>query len=71
MIIWEALHSKQTTYTNFTKRIIKKKKRKIDIKLSTNKKKKLDVFKDGYKIASIGAAGMNDYPTYIRTKGMK
>jgi len=29
------------------------------------------MFKDGYKIASIGAAGMNDYPTYIRTKGIK
>jgi hypothetical protein len=27
--------------------------------------KKIDVFKNGKKIASIGARGMNDYPTYL------
>ena len=41
------------------------------IKPSTNKTKKIDVFKKGEKIASVGAYGMNDYPTYIKTKGIK
>ena len=27
--------------------------------------KKIDVFKNGKKVASIGALGMNDYPTYL------
>jgi len=35
------------------------------IKPSTNKLKKIDVFKNGIKVASIGAIGMNDYPTYL------
>lgn len=37
----------------------------VDIKPATNKTKKLDVFKDGKKVASIGAAGYKDYPTYL------
>jgi hypothetical protein len=37
----------------------------VVIKPSTNLLKKIDVFKDGKKIASIGARGMNDYPTYL------
>lgn len=41
----------------------------VQIKPSTNKMKKIDVYKDGKKVASIGAAGMNDYPTYIQKKG--
>lgn len=41
----------------------------VDIKPSTNKKKKIDVFKDGKKIASIGSLNMYDYPTYIKEKG--
>lgn len=41
----------------------------VEIKPSTNKTKKIDVFKDGKKIASIGAYGMMDYPTYIKEKG--
>ena len=41
----------------------------VDIKPSTNKKKKIDVFKDGEKVASIGAVGYNDYPSYIRSHG--
>ena len=45
------------------------KKLGVEIKPSTNKKKKLDVFKDGKKIASIGGAGYSDYATYIETDG--
>lgn len=41
----------------------------VTIKPSTNKKKKIDVFKDGDKIASIGAMGYGDYPTFMKTKG--
>ena len=42
----------------------------VEIKPSTNKKKKIDVFKDGKKIASIGAIGYKDYPTFIKEKGL-
>lgn len=41
----------------------------VEIKPSTRKNKKIDVFKDGKKIASIGFLGMKDYPTYIKEKG--
>jgi hypothetical protein len=37
----------------------------VVIKPSSNALKKIDVFKNGKKIASIGARGMNDYPTYL------
>jgi hypothetical protein len=45
----------------------------VTVRLSTNPKKKLDVFHRSThkKLASIGAIGMNDYPTYIREKGLK
>jgi len=43
----------------------------VVVKPSTNKTKKIDVYikKTGEKIASVGANGMNDYPTYIQTRG--
>lgn len=42
----------------------------VDVKPSTRKGKKIDVFdKEGDKLASIGALGMGDYPTFQRTKG--
>jgi len=42
----------------------------VTVKPSTRKGKKIDVFnKVGKKIASIGALGMGDYPTFTRTKG--
>jgi len=39
----------------------------VDIKPSTKKGKKIDVFKGGNKVASIGAIGYKDYPTYLET----
>jgi hypothetical protein len=39
----------------------------VDIKPSINRNKKIDVFKNGQKIASIGAIGYGDYPTYLQT----
>ncbi len=37
----------------------------VVIKPSKNPLKKIDVFKNGEKVASIGARGMKDYPTYL------
>lgn len=45
------------------------KKLGVEIKPSTNKKKKIDVFKSGEKVASIGSAGMGDFPTFMKEKG--
>jgi hypothetical protein len=37
----------------------------VKIKPSENKKKKVDVFKNGLKVGSIGAMGYKDYGTYL------
>ena len=47
------------------------KKLHLQVKPSTNKTKKIDVYKNNKKIASVGAYGMNDYPTYMKKKGIK
>ena len=49
----------------------KAKKLGVTVKHSTNNTKKIDVFKNGKKIASVGARGMNDFPTYINKNGLK
>jgi hypothetical protein len=41
----------------------------VTVKPSSNPEKKLDVFEDGDKVASIGAKGYFDYPTYLKEKG--
>ena len=43
----------------------------VNIKPSKNKNKKIDVFINDKKIASVGAIGYNDYPTYISKKGVE
>ena len=43
----------------------------VQVKPSKVKGKKIDVFKNGKKIVSVGAIGYNDYPTYIQKKGKK
>ena len=53
--------------TEYTK--MKAKEMGVVVKPSHNKGKKIDVYKDGDKIASVGALGMNDYPTYIKKEG--
>lgn len=55
------------TITTYTKR--KAKEHGLTVKKSKVKGKKLDVFKNGKKVASVGALGYGDYPTFIRTKG--
>jgi len=58
------------TITAYTK--ARAKKYGVVVKPSKNPEKKIDVFdSDGKRLVSIGAAGMNDYPTYIRKKGKK
>ena len=49
----------------------KAKKLGLVIKPSKNKTKKIDVYKRDKKIGTIGAKGMNDYPTYILKNGIK
>jgi hypothetical protein len=49
----------------------KAKQLNVDIKPSTNKNKKIDVFKNNKKIASIGAIGYLDYPNFIKKKGLE
>jgi hypothetical protein len=44
----------------------------VVVKPSTVEGKKIDVFdKKGKKLASIGAIGYGDYPTYLKEKGVK
>ena len=47
----------------------------VIVKPSTDKTKKIDVFRKDkknktLKVASVGAAGMNDFPTFIQKKGL-
>ena len=48
--------------TNYTK--AQAKKLGVSVKQSSVKGKKIDVIKGGKKIASVGAIGYNDYPTF-------
>ena len=41
------------------------------VKPSKRKGKKIDVYKDGEYLHSIGALGMMDYPNYLATEGKK
>lgn len=41
----------------------------VEIKPSKKKGKKIDVFKGDKLVTSIGASGMNDYPTYLKNEG--
>ena len=45
------------------------KKLNVTVKPSKVKGKKIDVFKSGKKVASVGAIGYGDYPTFTQTKG--
>ena len=39
----------------------------VDVRPSKKSDKKIDVIRDGTIIASVGARGMGDYPTYLET----
>ena len=47
------------------------KKLGVQIKPSTRKGKKLDVFRNNEKVASIGSKGYKDFPTYTKEKGLQ
>jgi hypothetical protein len=53
--------------TDYTKQ--QAKKLGVEVKPSIVKGKKIDVFKKDKKIASVGAKGFSDFPTYVKTKG--
>ena len=55
------------TITAYTRK--QAKKYGVTVKKSKLKSKKIDVFKNGEKVASVGALGYGDYPTFTRTKG--
>lgn len=56
------------TITNYTKK--QAKLYGVSVVPSHNRKQKIDVIKNGYIIASIGAIGYSDYPTYKLTHGL-
>ena len=60
----------KTPYKVKKLQIDKAKELGVQIKPSTNKRKKLDVFIAGKKIYSIGANGMNDYASYLEDKNV-
>jgi len=41
----------------------------VTVQPSHDKKKKIDVFKNGKRIGSVGDISYSDYPTYVRTHG--
>jgi hypothetical protein len=45
--------------------IDKAKKLGLEIKPSITKKKKIDIYKNGEKVGSVGAIGYKDYGTYL------
>jgi hypothetical protein len=53
--------------TDYTKR--KAHELGVEVRQSKNPKKKIDVYKNGKKVGSIGQAGAKDYPTYLKEEG--
>jgi len=43
----------------------------VTVKPSTVKGKKIDVYKKGEKVASVGAIGYKSYPEFIKEKGLE
>jgi hypothetical protein len=41
----------------------------LEVRPSTKKGRKIDVYKDGKYVASVGALSYSDYPTYLREEG--
>ena len=55
--------------SNYTKS--KAKKIGVTVRPSKRKGKKIDVFKNGKKVASVGALGYNDFTTYSKKSNSK
>lgn len=58
-----------TTYTIQPYTYKRAKEWDLVVKPSTVKGKKLDVYENGKKIASVGALSYKDYPTYLKEQG--
>lgn len=43
----------------------------VQVKPAKNKKKKIDVFKNGKKVGSVGAKGYGDFPTFKKSRGIE
>jgi hypothetical protein len=43
----------------------------VSVTPSKRREKKIDVFKDGKRIATVGANKYKDYPTYIKERGQE
>lgn len=41
----------------------------LEVRPSSKRGKKLDVYSDGQYVDSVGATGYKDYPTYLATEG--
>ena len=54
--------------TNYSRK--QAKKLGVTIKQSTNTKKKIDVFKKGKKVCSVGGMGYDNFPTFVQKKGI-
>ena len=62
------MYKTKYTITNYSRK--KAKKIGVIIKHSTNTKKKIDVFKKGKKVCSVGNLNYNNFPTYVKKKGI-
>ena len=58
---------KMYNITAYTKE--RAKKAGLEVRPSKRKGKKIDVFKGGEYLASVGAIGYKDYPTFLATEG--
>jgi hypothetical protein len=47
------------------------KKLNVDIKPSNKKNKKIDVYRDGVLVSSIGDVRYKDFPNYIKSNGLQ
>ena len=43
----------------------------VEVKPSKRREKKLDVFKDGKRVATVGAIKYGDFATYLQTRGQE
>ena len=57
------------TITDYT--LQRAKQMKVTVQLSQQKNKKIDVFKKGVKIATIGDSRYKDFPTYVIENGIE
>ena len=57
------------TITEYT--LNRAKQMKVTVQLSQQRNKKIDVFRSGVKIATIGDSRYKDFPTYVIEKGIE